>query len=137
VIGLVRDRSVVEARLAKDNILNVNIFQADLTNYKALDLAAEQISNVTGGSLDFLIVNGAYVSTSTAGLAPSEFIGKEDLLQSELETSFLTNVLGPWCTINSFISLVGAGNSKKIVVISSGMSDPEFAQIAGIPGALT
>ncbi|KAH7378921.1 hypothetical protein BKA64DRAFT_750149 [Cadophora sp. MPI-SDFR-AT-0126] len=136
VIGMVRDKAAVKDKLARDNITNVHILQADLTDQKALLVAAEETSSLTGGSLDFLIVNGAYVSYETAGLAPTQFIGREDFLVSELKTSFLTNVLGPWCTINCFLPLIRAGITKKIIVISTGMSDPDFAQIAGIPGSV-
>ncbi|KFY83068.1 hypothetical protein V500_10188 [Pseudogymnoascus sp. VKM F-4518 (FW-2643)] len=136
VIGLVRDKAAVEDKLARDNITNVHILQADLTDHKALLDAAEETSSLTGGSLDVLIVNGAYVSNETASLAPTQFIGREDFLKSDLKTSFLTNVLGPWYTINCFLSLIRVGITKKIIVISTGMSDPDFAQIAGIPSSV-
>ena len=75
------------------------------------------------------------MSAVTAAMPPTSFIGKEELLKEDMETSFLTNVLGPWYTINAFLELVRTGETKKIIVTSTGMSDPAFAEIAGIPGA--
>lgn len=115
----------------------MHVLQADLVDYKALSIAAEQVSQITGGSVDFLIVNGAYVSHETADISPTQFIGKEDLLKSDLEKSFLTNVLGPLYTINSFLPLIRSGTTKKIIVISTGMADPDFAQVAGVSNAVT
>jgi NAD(P)-dependent dehydrogenase (short-subunit alcohol dehydrogenase family) len=136
VVGLVRNKAAVDAKLAGDKISNVQIMDADLTDYNALYRAAEETSKFIGGSLDYLIVNGAYTSPDTAPIAPSQYVGKEDYLKSELTTSFLTNVLGPLYTINAFLPLIRKGAAKKIVVISSGLSDPEFAQICGLPGSV-
>lgn len=128
--------SPVKAKLVDDNITGVHILQADFIDLKALSVAAEDTSRLTGGRIDFLIVNGAFVSEETADISPTQFIGREDLLKSDLQQSFLTNVLGPWYTINSFLPLVRAGATKKIIVISTGMADPDFAQVAGVSTAV-
>ncbi len=86
--------------------------------------------------LDYLIVNGAYISSATAPLAPTDFVGKEGLLKDELMTSVLTNVLGPMYAINAFLPLIRKGETKKIFVISTGMADPKFAELAGVPTAV-
>jgi len=62
VIGLVRNKEATLARLAKDNLSNIHIFEADIVDYLALQKAAEEVSKITGGALDVLINNAAYVS---------------------------------------------------------------------------
>jgi NAD(P)-dependent dehydrogenase (short-subunit alcohol dehydrogenase family) len=62
VIGLVRDKQSTIARLQKDNLTNIHILEADIVDYPALQTAAAEVSRITGGSLDVLINNAAYVS---------------------------------------------------------------------------
>lgn len=74
VIGLVRNKEATLARLQKDNLLdqtnppdhtnpsNIHILEADIIDYPALQKAAAEVSKITGGSLDVLINNAAYVS---------------------------------------------------------------------------
>ena len=49
VIGLVRDKATTEKRLAADNITNVHLLTADVTDVISLHLAADRISDITGG----------------------------------------------------------------------------------------
>ncbi|KAL7907078.1 Saccharopine dehydrogenase domain-containing protein [Trichoderma velutinum] len=66
VIGLVRDATATKARLSADNISNVYIVAADITDDKALKTAAEETERFLGDEgLDVLINNAAYVSKST------------------------------------------------------------------------
>lgn len=66
VIGLVRDATATRARLSADNISNVHIVAADITDDKALKEAAEETKRFLGDAgLDILINNAAYVSKAT------------------------------------------------------------------------
>jgi NAD(P)-dependent dehydrogenase (short-subunit alcohol dehydrogenase family) len=137
VIGLARNKTTVDSKLAGDKISNVYIFQADLVDSKSLYNASAEVSKLLGvKGLDYLVVNGAYVSTATASFTPTDFVGKEDLLKDDLTMSFLTNVLGPIYTINTFLPLIRKGETKKIFVTSTGMADPAFAEIAGVSTAV-
>jgi hypothetical protein len=62
VIGLVRNKEATLTRLAKDKLQNVHVFEADIVGYPALQKAADEVSKITGGGLDVLINNAAYVS---------------------------------------------------------------------------
>lgn len=64
-------------------------------------------------------------------LTPTQFIGKEDMFKQDILSCFVTNTIGPFYAINAFLPLVRAGQTKKIVVMSIGMADPDFALEAG------
>lgn len=65
VIALVRNKAGTEERIAKElaGRTNVHVVQADLDNYKTLQFAADETARITGGGLDYLIANAAYVET--------------------------------------------------------------------------
>jgi NAD(P)-dependent dehydrogenase (short-subunit alcohol dehydrogenase family) len=139
VIGTARTPSKVTDQLAQDNLTrsnNIHIFAADLDDPKTLATAASEIAAAGHKSIDYLIVNGAYVSGETGGLPPTAFAGQEDLLERELTQSIRTNTIGPLYTINAFLPLIRAGRAKTIIVISTGMADVEFTRISGIPIAI-
>lgn len=63
VVGLVRNKSDTEKRIAKDGFKeNLHIFEADIVDMKALHMAAAETAKLSGGSLDVLINNAAFVS---------------------------------------------------------------------------
>jgi NAD(P)-dependent dehydrogenase (short-subunit alcohol dehydrogenase family) len=99
--------------------------------------AAKEANKITGGGVDVLIVNGGYVKNPESSYHPSQWIGKEELLKEDMTESFLVNVLGPVYTINAFLSLIRAGISKKIIVISTGMADSAFVELLQSPDALS
>lgn len=137
VIGIVRNQTAVQTQLDADKLNNVRLVTADLTSPSALASAAQATAELTDGAIDYLIVNGAYVSEDTQSLTPTSFIGKEELFKDDLMTSSMTNVVGVLYIINTFLPLIRAGSIKKIIVISSGMADPGFMEIAGVPQAVT
>jgi NAD(P)-dependent dehydrogenase (short-subunit alcohol dehydrogenase family) len=139
VIGTARTSSKVSTQIAQDNLApsnNIHIFAADLDNPKSLTTAASEVAAAGEKSIDYLIVNGAYLSEATGGLPPTDFAGQEDLLERELTQSIRTNTLGPLHAINAFLPLIRAGRAKTIIVISTGMADVEFTKISGIPAAI-
>ncbi|KAF2497932.1 NAD(P)-binding protein [Lophium mytilinum] len=137
VIGLARNPSAVKSQLASDGITNVHIFAGDLTSPSSLSAAATEVSKIANGKVDHLIVNGAYVSDKTSSLTPTGFIGNEELLKSDFEASINTNVVGVIYTINAFLPLIKAGSVKKVVVISTGMTEPDLIKEAEVAASVT
>lgn len=123
VFGIIRDVKTVQAKLDSDNITGVKLLVADMEDAASLKEAASQVSSITGGKLDHLIINGAYMTADTWHYYPSEYSGKEDKLKSEVLRSVEINLLGNLYAINAFLPLVRASKHKKIVSISSGHAD--------------
>lgn len=107
-----------------------------MVDNKSLEEAAAKTSKITNGALDYLIINGAYLSTKTNQFEPTEFKGKEELLKTDMLYSTEVNVLGNIYTINAFLPLIRKGSVKKIVSISTGMADPDVILKAGAPGSI-
>lgn len=137
VVGLVRNLASTKARLMGDNLSQVHLLEADMTDHIALGVAATDLSNITNGSLDVLIINGAYNNTEIAAISPSMFRGKEDLLRKDMINNLDVNVLGAMYSINAFLPLIRKGTVKKIVAISSGVSDPSRALATGNSSLVT
>lgn len=106
-----------------------------MANSKSLDKAALEVSKITQ-SVDYLIVNGAYLTLKSAHLHPSEFHGRGVELREEMVESLDVNVLGVIYSINAFLPLVRKSAVKKITVISSGMADADMIVKHDIPGSL-
>lgn len=66
MIGLVRNKADTEAKIATWNKSNVHVIQGNLEDYDSLERAAEATAKITGGSLDILIANAAFVSSVSA-----------------------------------------------------------------------
>jgi NAD(P)-dependent dehydrogenase (short-subunit alcohol dehydrogenase family) len=128
VIGLVRTPTIVEKRLAADSIQNVHLIQADMADNNSLVTAATEVKKLTGGSVDYLIINGAYTNPAENFLSPTEFSGKEVELTNSMIESLKVNVLGAICSINAFLALVRNSNIKKIIVITTGLSDRDMTE---------
>ncbi|EJD04868.1 short-chain dehydrogenases/reductase [Fomitiporia mediterranea MF3/22] len=104
---------------------NVVVLKADLTDYKTIKSAAEEVSKVTGGTLDVLINNGALLHHKRNGLTVDAF-PDEEALENDFLIFFRTNVIGVTHTINAFIPLLRNGKTKKVLVVSSSMGSPQF-----------
>ncbi len=63
---------------------NVHIVLTDLYDIKKLHVAAADVAKVTGGSLDFLVLNAGSAGPDTNVWSPTAFIGKEDSLEIEI-----------------------------------------------------
>jgi NAD(P)-dependent dehydrogenase (short-subunit alcohol dehydrogenase family) len=101
----------------------------------SLEIAALEVSKIAP-SVDYLIVNGAYISVNSARFNPSEFTGRDAELREEMVDSLDVNVLGVIYSINAFLPLVRKGSVKKITVISTGMADTDLVVQHDIPGSL-
>ncbi|KAK4063739.1 hypothetical protein Trihar35433_8447 [Trichoderma harzianum] len=132
VIGLVRTPAPVHDKLAADGIKNIHLLQADLVDNQSLTAAASEVSKLTGGSVDYLIVNAAYQNHKAASLTPTSFIGQEDVLVKEMRQYLDVGVIGVIQTINAFLPLIRKSATKKIIAISSGMADFDFVGKAEI-----
>ncbi|KAI1325287.1 hypothetical protein F5Y16DRAFT_401597 [Xylariaceae sp. FL0255] len=138
VIGLVRNKVDTEERAAKEfgGRPNIHILQADMTDYKSLQKAAEDTSKITGGSLDYLIGNAAALpdSEAYANIGDLQVFRDSHLLIAKDPTAFekdfawtmQTNVIGNVHLIYSFLPLVMKGKTKKVIAISSGVGDIEI-----------
>ncbi|KAK3711233.1 hypothetical protein LTR37_009827 [Vermiconidia calcicola] len=120
VFGIVRNKEAAESKLANDGITNVTLVEADITDFKALQKAADEVSKITCGSLDLLINNAGI-----AGKLPFDIVS--DILPNDLGddllTTFQTNVVGVAYTTNTFLPLIRKGQWKKVITISSGLAD--------------
>ncbi|KAI1738245.1 hypothetical protein F4680DRAFT_467711 [Xylaria scruposa] len=128
VIGIVRNKPLVEKRVAEKlgSRRNITILAADVTKYDELKAAAADTAAVTGGSLDYLIANAAYLTAidtyddiGTLGQDPQKF-------SDEFRKSTETNVLANIHLYNLFMPLILKGTIKKVVAISSGISDIDW-----------
>ncbi|KAI1109346.1 NAD(P)-binding protein [Nemania sp. NC0429] len=129
VVGLVRNKSATEKKVAAElgSRSNVHILGiADLTAYEDLKRAAAETASITGGALDYLIANAAYMSTfdtldplSTLANTPKE-------LEEDFRKYMDVNVIGNIYLYNAFVPLILKGRVKKVVGISSGMADIEL-----------
>lgn len=132
IIGLVRDKASADKSAAADGLKNVTMLQADISDRKSLVAARDQVGKITGGSVDYLINNAAYIDPVSEGRGLDDFEEDPEVLEQELVKSFQVNVVGVVNTINVFLPLVKAGAVKKVVVISSGMADPDLVNGGGI-----
>ena len=57
------------SRNSADTIIGVHLVTADLTDPEALTTAAKATAELTGGVVDYLIVNGAFLSEDTRALS--------------------------------------------------------------------
>ncbi|KAK6497022.1 hypothetical protein TWF481_002002 [Arthrobotrys musiformis] len=129
VFALVRNptSSAQLTSLASSN-KNVHILKGDITSPAELEAAAESISQVTGGSLDFLIENAALLMGEAAAFSLTDLVGdaeKTKVFGKDLQYTFESNVMSIVHTTNAFLPLIKKSNIKKIAVLSSGVGDVE------------
>ncbi|KIP11355.1 hypothetical protein PHLGIDRAFT_114750 [Phlebiopsis gigantea 11061_1 CR5-6] len=128
VFGIVRNRATAHelSRLVVERA-NVHILEADVTEYRALKAAADEVARVTGGALTCLINNAAHLQDLRRTYTLDEYDrGEEDLLGYDLHDVINTNVLGVIHGINAFLPLLKAAtntNVARVVTISSMTAD--------------
>ncbi|KAI0695678.1 short-chain dehydrogenases/reductase [Cerioporus squamosus] len=122
VFGLARNPQNAPKLVALQKAaLNIHIIKADLDDTNSLKAAAAEVSKVTGGSLDYLINNGAYTAVEHANLNITQF-PDEKTLEHDLIAAFRTNVVGVAHTINAFLPLLRKGSAKKVITLSTGLA---------------
>jgi NAD(P)-dependent dehydrogenase (short-subunit alcohol dehydrogenase family) len=137
VFALVRDtNSSPELTELAETKPNVHIVHGDLNSFSTLQAAAKTVSSITGGSLDILVNNGAFLDGSTAMISPSQLSDPENLehVKDMFAKSFESNVMGTIYVTNSFLPLIEQGKEKRIVHITTGLSDTDFIMATGIAG---
>ncbi|KAJ6546890.1 hypothetical protein B0H19DRAFT_953952 [Mycena capillaripes] len=122
VFAIVRNKGTA-TQLNSLSRKNVTVLETDITDAKALKLAASAVSNVTGGKLDYLINNTA--KFNNAGFTLEQYPTPE-AVEDELIDSFRTNAVGVVHTINVFLPLFKKGSTKKVITISTGIADPDY-----------
>ncbi|CCM00781.1 uncharacterized protein FIBRA_02823 [Fibroporia radiculosa] len=130
VIALARKPASSEGLVAIQD-KNLHVVQADIVDSESLKKAASETAQITGGSLDVLINNAAYVSYSFHTIADPP---SESALLDDLNKGWNTNVLGPILTTNAFLPLLRKGSLKKILTLSSGLGDPALVLESGFAG---
>ncbi|KAJ7492052.1 hypothetical protein FB451DRAFT_515276 [Mycena latifolia] len=123
VFALVRNKATA-TKLESLPGNNITVLEADVTDAKALELAASEVSKATGGKLDCLINNAALLSQ--AGFTLDAFPTPE-AVEKDMVDKFRVNTVGVVHSINAFLPLLRKGSVKKVVSISSGLGDIELA----------
>ncbi|KAI0409254.1 hypothetical protein F4802DRAFT_615719 [Xylaria palmicola] len=128
VVGLVRDKPATDKKIKEELGFraNIHIIHGDLNNYESLQKAATDTAAITGGSLDYLIANASYLSLWDA-YDPIGVLARDPKgLEKELTSYLQTNIIGNINLFSLFTPLVLKGHVKKVVAISTGLSDLEM-----------
>ncbi|KAF3180318.1 hypothetical protein TWF106_005949 [Orbilia oligospora] len=107
---------------------NVHILKADVTSPEELDAAAAAVSQITGGTLDVLVENAAFLIGEAASFTLTDLVGdpeKTKIFSNDLQLSVEGNILSVVHTTNAFLPLIKKGEVKKILVISTGLADTD------------
>ncbi|KAI8948582.1 hypothetical protein F4801DRAFT_556248 [Xylaria longipes] len=125
VIGLARDNIATEKRVKEElsGRTNIHILHGDLSNYQSLHKAAADTAVITGGSLDYLIANASHMSYWDAYDPIGTLVQNPKRLEEELMEHYRTTVLGNINLYGLFMPLILKGQVKKVVAISTGLSD--------------
>ncbi|GAW22630.1 hypothetical protein ANO14919_121720 [Xylariales sp. No.14919] len=133
VIGLARDKKATEGRLHADGIQNVHVLSADITEKAALKLAAEEARRILGTKgLDVLINNAAYAFGPTGLKSLQDFEQDVESVVADTQKNFDINVYGTLQAVFAFLPLIQEGGLKKVVAISTAMSDLDFTNETGL-----
>lgn len=130
MLALVRDKEATEKKIvAEIAASNITVVQADITNIKELKAAANIVSKITNGTLDYLIANAGKIS-DWSGLDDVHDLGLADpkLLEEDMLDLFRINVVGNTHLFNLFVPLVQKGTAKKVIAISSGLVEPTMTK---------
>ncbi|VUC27907.1 unnamed protein product [Clonostachys rosea] len=134
VIGLVRDKKATDKRVSDQlaGRTNVNILEADLSDYDALKASVAATSRITGGSLDYLIANGAYVSKWDAYDPIGVLAEDPKELEKQLVTLTTVNIVGNINLFKLYIPLLLKGQAKKVISLTSGHADLDSINLIDI-----
>ncbi|KAJ7146321.1 hypothetical protein C8R44DRAFT_757155 [Mycena epipterygia] len=130
VFAIVRNKATA-TKLAALPGKNITVLEADITDAKALQLAASEVSKATGGKLDYLINNAAV--SNHPGVTLDQFPSAE-AVEKDLLDNFKVNTIGVVHSINTFLPLLRNGSVKKVISLSTGLADPEFTLVSETAG---
>ncbi|TID20029.1 NAD(P)-binding protein [Venturia nashicola] len=137
IIALVRNKPTTLARLKKENHSqkNIHILQADILDPTTLQTALPQISKITGGSLDVLINNAAYISEESNFTTLVQAETDLPAVIDDFSKSIQTNLVGVFNTVTVFLPLLRLSPIKKVISLTTGMADLDFTLNFSIPTA--
>lgn len=101
---------------------NLHVVEADLADYNAIKAAAETVGKTTGGTLDYLIYNAAFVDQA-ANFYSLDTYPDEGALERDIDQSIKVNVMGVIHAINAFLPLLRKGSVRKVIALSTGLAD--------------
>ncbi|KAI0159546.1 hypothetical protein GGR57DRAFT_457790 [Xylariaceae sp. FL1272] len=122
VIGIVRDKAATDKKVAEEigGRPNIHIVEAQITDYESLKNTVEQVSKITGGSLDYIIGNaGAAAKNLPIGVLAQD----HQVMLEEWNKVMHINVIANIDLFTLFLPLIQKGKAKKVVYISTGMAD--------------
>lgn len=125
VIGLVRNKAATEKRVAEElpDRKNIYIVEGDITSYESLKKSVNEVSKITGGSLEYLIANAGLVSRWSGNLPIDILFETPEKLEEDLLASFRVNVIGQINLFNLFLPLILKGKAKKVITLTTGLAD--------------
>ncbi|KAK0637045.1 hypothetical protein B0T17DRAFT_567445 [Bombardia bombarda] len=128
VIGIVRNKPATDQRVVSElgGRSNITILEADLNRYGDLKRVAAETEVVTGGKLDYLVANAAYITSFDAFPGIGDLGQTPQELTDELHKLLDTNVLANIHLYNLFMPQILKGKAKKVVVISTGVADIDW-----------
>lgn len=92
------------------------------------------ISDATGGSLDVLFENAAWVADGTAALTASAAAEEENL--SRIRAAFVDaidhNVIAMMSVTNTFLPLIRRGAGRRIIVLTTALADVNLTLAVGM-----
>ncbi|KAK6210528.1 hypothetical protein LQW54_006136 [Pestalotiopsis sp. IQ-011] len=127
VIGLVRQKTATEKKVSeelKDAAGKIHIVTADLDDYDSIKQAAAETATITGGAIDYLVANAAYVPIDAEFFTTLDAVAEDpEKLNQDLTNMIKTNVTGNIILYKLFLPLILKGQGKKVICITSGMAD--------------
>ncbi|KAI0753737.1 NAD-P-binding protein [Fomes fomentarius] len=115
------------------DLKSIHVVEADVADYNSLERAAKQVSEITGGKLDCLIHNAAWMDSNTVFKGYDDYANMDEL-DAEFIKAYQINALGVVHSIAAFLPLLRASSAsfKKIVAISTGEANPMVTIKSGI-----
>ncbi|KAH8898661.1 NAD(P)-binding protein [Thozetella sp. PMI_491] len=133
VIGLVRDKDATEKKVAVEiRRENIHILEADVTEHGALKKASETVSQITGGTLDYLISNAGIGRKWSMMTSMADLSTEPERLEEELLDHYKVNAIGAIHLFCLFVPLILNGRAKKVIAISSCMGDLDFTRVTDL-----
>ncbi|RFN42427.1 hypothetical protein FIE12Z_12822 [Fusarium flagelliforme] len=126
VVGIVRNKSVTEDKVAKElpGRTNIHLLEADMTNYESLANTVPLVTKLVNGALDYVIANAGLIPDWSEFKSFEKMAKQPALLEQDLDDCWKTNVVGNVHLFNLYVPLLKAGRVKKVAVISTGLADP-------------
>src|SRR5258708_3338440 len=83
VIGPARKVAPVNEKVQQDGLKNVTIVEADMVDRASFRKAAAETAKLTGGAVDYLILNAVYASATSVSRFLDEYEGEPDVLEED------------------------------------------------------